>query len=1075
MTAQPGRILLAVFIFIFSSFLSFAQGDPLSFARDRQTIERLHDASLSFHYSLNTAPSAPSHARPPIAITTTASPHVRASSGSCRDSSFKKVFESVNRSYSFEISTRTADGGLLLAGFGRDKTQGPPYIFYGTLTKFDSLGNHLWSRELVGDVNSAVTITMVKELSDGSIIASGYYDNNIYTSASLKKDFFITKLTATGSITWFRTFFSQLGTICSNNGIQVKDVAEGVNGDLLFTGFHVNCPNPTYMIVFKTNSSGVVQWKYYYDTPSHDAKGMGIFYNNGEVMVVVRNNNDFIHINFVRLNYATGSLISFKGWRPNPTYAAVFYASFTNVMSVTRLNNGHYCVYGQTLGSYTYTATDTTHFAVTEFDANGDFLHGYSIHAAVLGNYNADKIRVNANGQVTYAITGPTDNYTQDVFFGAVKDGQIMFNRKRTYTGIDAFANLFEAFGDGSYVFIKNMATPSQSNFYLEYSLLHNSDTGSLCLGAKLSFSHIVPLDYIPYSINWTNIQTTPFVETANTGTGSNVLQYIAQDACSQTSTCNYLKLHGASVSCSTQHDFILTATRNASCGAKVEWTLPPAVVQDFTAVDDTTLRVRFSQYWQGWVYGSAATACGAARDSILITVYPSPGAVNLGPDLSICRGNTAVLNAHRGYAAYLWQDGSADSTFTVTQPGTYHVMAQDACGSVFRDTVQVSAAPPIPFDIGPDRIKCNSDTLHLAAPDGFLNYAWGNDYNISSTNLQQVIVNPQTDTFYYAKAEKTPGCFAYDTVYVTVHHSPLINLGADKSFCTGDSAVFDAGGAFQSYLWNNGSVQQVLVTHTAGLYSVTATTAEGCRSMDTVNVLSVFPLPLVNLDKAPGICAGTSKRLDAGSFSSYRWSTGEVTRAITVSNIGSYDVTVTDANGCKASDTAKITTLYPPPAAFLPVDTLICAYEQLTLKSIRIYNRYLWSTGGTQASVTVSRPGIYWLEATDSHDCTGRDSTRVDPKECMKGFYIPSAFTPNRDGHNDRFFPLLFGLVKSYHFTIYNRWGQVVFQTTDPQDGWDGKVKGILQGNAIFVWICNYQFEGEEPKVTKGTVVMIN
>lgn len=109
-----------------------------------------------------------------------------------------------------------------------------------------------------------------------------------------------------------------------------------------------------------------------------------------------------------------------------------------------------------------------------------------------------------------------------------------------------------------------------------------------------------------------------------------------------------------------------------------------------------------------------------------------------------------------------------------------------------------------------------------------------------------------------------------------------------------------------------------------------------------------------------------------------------------------------------------------------------------------------------------------------DGNTCKGRDSFTVNSKDCQQGFYAPSTFTPNSDGKNDVFRPLLFSKVKKYQFTVYNRWGGVVLQTNDLQKGWDGKVAGTSQQTNVFVWTCSYQFDGEEVKLEKGTVVLI-
>src|SRR5260221_518498 len=163
---------------------------------------------------------------------------------------------------------------------------------------------------------------------------------------------------------------------------------------------------------------------------------------------------------------------------------------------------------------------------------------------------------------------------------------------------------------------------------------------------------------------------------------------------------------------------------------------------------------------------------CVLREDSIAIEVLPATVGINLGPDTVICPGNKMLLHAGPGFTIYQWQDGSIDSVYTVELPGKYFVTTTNGCGDSYSDTVIVSGHPPIPISVGPDRSKCNNDTLKLTATDGFINYKWLPDYNISSLTSPEVIVNPQTDTIYTIEAEKTPGCFAYDTVYIHVNKS---------------------------------------------------------------------------------------------------------------------------------------------------------------------------------------------------------------------------------------------------------------------------------------------------------------
>ena len=91
----------------------------------------------------------------------------------------------------------------------------------------------------------------------------------------------------------------------------------------------------------------------------------------------------------------------------------------------------------------------------------------------------------------------------------------------------------------------------------------------------------------------------------------------------------------------------------------------------------------------------------------------------------------------------------------------------------------------------------------------------------------------------------------------------------------------------------------------------------------------------------------------------------------------------------------------------------------------------------------------------------------------CIKGFYIPNAFTPNNDTKNDFFKPFIYGSLK-YHFIIYNRYGQTVFETTDINKGWDGKLGGQIGDTNAYVWICNFILDGESEVVKNGSFIMI-
>ncbi|MBL0152582.1 MAG: gliding motility-associated C-terminal domain-containing protein [Chitinophagaceae bacterium] len=130
-------------------------------------------------------------------------------------------------------------------------------------------------------------------------------------------------------------------------------------------------------------------------------------------------------------------------------------------------------------------------------------------------------------------------------------------------------------------------------------------------------------------------------------------------------------------------------------------------------------------------------------------------------------------------------------------------------------------------------------------------------------------------------------------------------------------------------------------------------------------------------------------------------------------------------------------------PSGFLPAEMTKCVNLYEKIKPLTEFASYLWSTGATTPSITIHNPGEYWLEVTDLTGCKGKEYTTITTRSCMNAVYIPSAFTPNKDGRNDIFKPLIDGKLIKYEFAIYDRWGQIVSSAPKPgyRLGW--KTKG--------------------------------
>lgn len=1000
----------------------------------------------------------------------------------CKDSSFIKMIENPERADYHNVTIETADGSIVAAGNGRNIINGPANKFFATITRFLPNGEIQWARELRASTNYEMPLQHLKELKDGSILATGIIWNSIYPANSAEKyDVYIARLSANGDLLWFKTFNSTLASCYQGDAaLLIRDIAEGPGGELYVGAEITNCIASSYLSVFALNSNGSLLWSNAFEFSNYAGLCAGIVCENNTITLAGSGFNTPAGSNkpsvfLLSINRFNGSLLQTRAWQDGRTMPEVFSYYFQNRLHFSKTKTGNYLLHGASFNPYN--SAYTTRYLFAEFDTAFNFKTAWAVVPGNLPYYlfNQDA-SINANGEYLYSFGHRLPSGSFEMFTGLTNTNGLTQERMVTYTTGTEVLNSQSAvlLKSGAAVQITTFLNNTTGSTRFEFRKIHMYDTPSVCLGvaSNLASKESYSLNAVPFS--FTSAGTNSIFSTIINSAEVLPVTYATADVCKQPFTCDKLQINGPQQLCGNGNLVTYTATKNRDCAKKINWLIDTTAAAIIQQPNDTTIQVRFKKNWQGYLSASLDGDC-TITDSLLLTFTATATApVTLGPDKELCSQNTLLLNAGSGYGSYRWQNGSTDSTFLVTTPGSYYVTVTDACNNIYSDTIRITAAPPVTLSIGPDRTKCNNDTLQLNAPAGFLNYTWGPAYNLSNANAQNITVNPARDTFYFLKAEKTPGCFGYDTVFVKVNSSPPILLGADLRFCQGDSALLQAGPGFTDYSWNNGTRSPQLLVKTQGTYTIKATTAEGCSSADTIQVLPPYPLPVVQLNKDSLLCNLSSRTLNAGSFTAYSWNTGQTTASITVNIPGVYTVTVTDANGCKASDSTRITRLLPLPAGFLGADTSICSYDQLNLQAASAYNRYLWNTGATSRTITIQTPGIYSLLVTDQFGCSGTDSINVVLKQCLTGFYIPNAFTPNNDGLNDLFKPLLFGNVLYYSFSIYNRMGELVFTTTSLQAGWNGTAKSQPQDPGLFVWKCDYQLAGEQPQQRKGTVVLV-
>lgn len=1056
----------------------------LPFICDAQTMPSLKEMDSIIQYRGHYSRYSPQN-RPSISSRTTARPGYRQTQIKrpalktfsayesamdnvyCKDTSLRIVYtKGPGKNFSNDYITKTKDGNILIPGFDTDLRT------TGHLIKCTQRGDTLWSKTIAGGYsNRSFDVYNAFELNDETILLAGNMD--IPMPYNGRSDLLIVRVSATGDLLWEKTFKTKLWNKDTTSGsIVIRDCKQDADGNLYLAGYVIHYGASRQSLAFKMDLSGNILW----------SKGFGIGFSPslsginiiGQKVTFV---GDYVQDNGIVLlgvvmDAASGDTLSSKILlNSHEDFWTTFYKT-----NVVKLDNGNLAIGGRGISSgYTFDPSKMlTHTGLLEVTPDLHFVRSVLFRSYIPSNLYNTVMSVFEDGSASYTRLNYISGYTADIIYGNYKNGQILKERIIPYRGIGVgWVSNFLQSDDGGQIITSFIGDSVQHDGSIEFLRLNNSDTASECFGKDTLATFLEPANFIDGRPYFDSISNDVVTEDPRPFEGIFYNDFLISNLCNQVNHCDSINISVPDDTICVNTGLTIQVKKNKACGAIPLWEYDTAVVKDFDRINDSTFHILFKSSWQGYIRASI-NGCKEVADSFPITVLREAPLLDLGTDTVICPENIIKLNARNGFTTYRWQDGSRDSVYNVVQPGKYFVTVTDVCSGIFSDTIIVAPHAPIDLDAGPNRIICQNDTVHLTATPGFLNYEWTTDNFIDVPNLPIAVASPVSDILYFLKAEKEPGCFAFDTVFIKVNHSIPITIGRDTSFCTGDSITLDAGNNFAALIWNTGATTPSITVKNAGEYYVDAVSTDGCHSFDTMVVRNIFPLPGVKLDRKPYLCTGSTRILDAGDYSSFLWNDGSEKRTLEVSEPGTYYVAVTDNNHCKGSDTTVINTMAPLPSAFMPGDTAICSYEKIVVHAKPGFSDYLWSNGANKDFINIDQPGLYWLQVTDDKNCTGKEYMQVTLKDCMKGFFIPSAFTPNGDGKNDIFKPLIFGRLDYFSFKVYNRFGQKIFESDDPTHGWDGRFQNLELPSDIFTWTCSFQIMGEKAALEKGTVMLM-
>jgi gliding motility-associated-like protein len=471
----------------------------------------------------------------------------------------------------------------------------------------------------------------------------------------------------------------------------------------------------------------------------------------------------------------------------------------------------------------------------------------------------------------------------------------------------------------------------------------------------------------------------------------------------------------------------------------------------DFEIIENN---VSYNQ--NGWGGKLSGTITSQSGDTSI--VYNSVGCNNytccmsalpliISGDTLICQGETTALTAS-GANSYSWTGGISNGVpFAPSTTSTYSVTGTDTNGCNYSSSILVNVltAPLVTATASPMQM-CNGSSTTLMAT-GTLSYSWSGGVS------NGVAFIPSASATYTVTGTDANGCSNTASVFITVLPPPAVTaIASPASVCQNSPTTLSGAGAL-SYTWSGGVTNGVPFTPTStSTYTVTGTDANGCTQTSTVTVNVVTDVLINIIPNNPILCLGDSIQLTASGAINYNWIPNSNISATTGSNpfvfpaaTSTYTVTGTDATGCTGTSTVTIDIINDPKLTLTKSGDVECNTNTIQLAASGAAS-YSWSPAsllsapnGAVTNATVFEPTTFVVTGVVG-SCIVTDSIRVNVyNNDEAAIFIPNAFTPNGDGNNDCLRVLNKANFSKYYFTVYNRWGQRVFEADNPSDCWDG------------------------------------
>jgi gliding motility-associated-like protein len=494
--------------------------------------------------------------------------------------------------------------------------------------------------------------------------------------------------------------------------------------------------------------------------------------------------------------------------------------------------------------------------------------------------------------------------------------------------------------------------------------------------------------------------------------------------------------------------------------------------------------------------FGTANVSCTAVQ----------PVTVN---NVTICPGQTATLTANSpGATSFTWSNGATTPTITVspTTTTTYTVNVSapapngaTGTGSATATVIVLPSTNPLcgctvtASNTGPICIGSTFNLNSVGVTNG--TYDWSlSGTSIGSTQNLTTVPAPTVGSYpITVTATDAIGNVCTSTTIVLVNPLPAVNAGNDVSTCLGNSVSLSGSGA-TTYQWNGGIQNATPFSPTINnTYTVTGTDVNGCVNTDDVTVTMLYAqmpsiTPSITAGCVPSQVVFTNNDPQAQnciwSFGNGATGNGCTPQQTTFNEVGCYDVSITqtDFQGCDTTVVFNdivcieeaIAAFYVNPGTIGPGNSLVNFYN--VSEGAVSYN---WDFGDGQSSTAPEPTNTYstnlqtgftaTLIATSPAGCSDTTSMPIGYEEQLI-YYVPNSFTPDADEHNQLFTPIFTSgfSPEKFEMMIFNRWGELIWQSFDPTKGWDGSygIEGLDAQSGTYTWVIFFKPKANDDKI---------